>query len=203
MVIPLILNAKQVIGNKQSTIYQKPFWDNKYYKFDHSNFPKVSVKSHKQKIDHRLYMNGIVTVNVPARFIWKISKDLETFKGISEHIISVEHNHRFNFAVFKLSAYGYFTNESVKVKYVEKGGNYYVNFSVFEGFFKGANAQLKIAKKTRRNTDVSLQVTYDYKEWPMPKLFIEFGIEVVLQKIASKIKTFLQKEYQNKVSQNG
>lgn len=193
--IPNIVFSKLIIGNEQSTIYEKPFWEKKSYKLNHTNFPKVSVRSIKQPIDHRLIMNGVVNIKVPSGYFWKELQNLENFQKASSHITSIKHDQGQKFAVMQFSAYGYYTRESMRVSYTEDEKYYYINFLVKLGFFKGANAQMKLLKKTQRNTDVSVQVIYNYKQWPVPKLFLEFGIEVVLQKMASTVKTFLQDKY--------
>jgi len=66
-----------------------------------------------------------------------------------------------------------------------------IRFAVDDGSFKGMTGDFGF-EDYKGKTLLTFHSEYKYKVLPMPAFFVEFALEIVLQQVAGKMRTFLE-----------
>jgi hypothetical protein len=66
---------------------------------------------------------------------------------------------------------------------------------VISGVMTGMRGTLLVRDAGFQRANISLVGEYHYSEWPIPKLFLEFGLEVVLQKFAERLRSLIEADF--------
>lgn len=69
-----------------------------------------------------------------------------------------------------------------------------IRFKVIEGHFLGLEGTMGFRELNEKNpsTEVSLQVRHEAREIPIPKFLVGFALEVVIQNVAKKMRTYFE-----------
>lgn len=77
-----------------------------------------------------------------------------------------------------------------------------IHFEIVRGTLTGAEGDLSFEdvhfEGIGHRTEVGISGHYDFVHFPLPKMFAEFGIEVILQRAAIKMRDFLENSYKNR-----
>jgi hypothetical protein len=149
----------------------------------------VSVKATSENDKkHHLHMQGIGEVNAPYEYTKKWTMHFEHLKRVSDFAREVKWNPITRTLFFHTEAFGYHARMHLKV-------DKELNFEVVRGVFTGMKGQIKVHKRVFAKSLVSISTHYDYSQWNIPKLFLEFGLEVVLQKFAERLRSLIEKDF--------
>ncbi len=176
---------------------KQPFWEarpkaqSKIYE-DKEIVVSVTAKKSDKKTT-RLTMLGIGVLNRPIAKAFKLSKDFSNLKKVSDYIKDVQFNNHNSRLYLHSKAFGYHAIMFMNYQFVESKGQKEIRFHIFKGTFAGMIGVIRFKDYKRRKSEIQLLAQYDYVDLKIPKFFIEFGLEVVLQKIASKLRVFIEK----------
>lgn len=178
---------------------EKPFWDRKP-----GELPKilkdrkipVAVKS-EEKADgkHHLRLQGIGEVSAPFEYTKKWTTNFNQLARVSDYAREVKWSPLSRRLYLHTEAFGYHARMRLKVDQKDSEKARELNFQVVGGVFTGMKGVLKVHDHGFSKSLVSIDAHYDYTKWVLPKLFLEFGLEVVLQKFAGSLRALIEKDF--------
>lgn len=69
-----------------------------------------------------------------------------------------------------------------------------IAYKLVGGPMTGFAGQIDFVKVAERKCEVGFVGEYKYDNFPIPRLFLEFGMEVVLQRMAARLRAFTEEE---------
>lgn len=182
---------------------EKPFWrvkppllkkiiDNRDIIVSVSTLERVEKKSGL----HTLLMRGGGMVKKESTLVFAEVLKYENLKKVSERIVEVQFSSEKNELYVHCEAFNYHARMWMSVTPLhEKGENSdpKLKFKVLRGNFVGMEGEFIFENYKPGITLMGFNATFDYKTLPMPRFFVEFGLEIVLQKVARDMRAFLEK----------
>jgi len=196
-VLPLFISLATAAASVPDLhLKSQKFWEkNKkvYSRLENQRDIIVTVKTQKLSPKQSLLeLQGIGIVSADCDHSYKLAKDLNNLGGISTFIKKVRFNKKTKKFYMKVEAFLFVAELNMDVDFVESSAQKIIKFRVYDGTFKGLLGNLIFKDYKRRKTEIQFLADFPYTELPFPKFFIEFGLEVVIQKIAVKMRSFLE-----------
>lgn len=178
-----------------------PFWKSKpdvYQKIIEERAVIVSV-THKNPTEkdgnYNLSFKAAGLVGVPLEFYKKKMQEYEKLPQISQYIKESKFDSTKNELYFWGEAYGFHAKMWMQILTSTVGEEFFLNWSVVRGHLTGMKGLIKAEDYRRQKIELSLIGTYDAKKLGMPMILLNFGLEIVLQQVANKIRNYLEAEY--------
>lgn len=182
-----------------------PFWRTKpkvFKKITDERAIVVSVTAdEKAPGPHTLKMQGGGLTRRSAEFIFNETQKYEKLTQVSEHVREVKWDAQKKELYVHTEAFQYharmtMTVEPIAAKNVPGGDGKTsrLQFKVIRGHFTGMEGAFTYEEFKPEATLMGFEATYKYINLPMPRFFIEFGLEVVLQKVAARMRTYLENQ---------
>ena len=151
-------------------------------------------KSERKNYKHKLLMQGIGLVNTPVHEAFRIAKNFNNLKKVSDHIIESKYTEENGQLFMHSEAFGYHAKMHMNTQVSEGEQKKSIRFQIYEGVFSGMVGVIRFVEQGSGKSEIQLLCEYHYEKLAIPKLFVEFGLEVVIQKIAAKMRTFLESQ---------
>lgn len=182
----------------------EPFWKRKekiYQRVKSERMVAVKVTAiadeSKGKDFRRMKMLGAGHSHVPTRFAFDQACAFDKLPKMSSYIRHVSHHKEIGQVAMHSQAFGYKAFMRMQVDPQWQGEKGRIGVRVIEGTFEGMTATLLLEPLDPTHTEISLTAQYDYEKLPIPAFFVEFGLEVVVQKVAERMRAFAEQEYQD------
>jgi hypothetical protein len=177
----------------------EPFWraKEKVYERIQNREVIVSVKSLPRTSGpkHQLSISGGGQVSAPCPFVFEASKDYETFALESGYVDRAKFDSASQVMEARLSAYGYKSDIALKVE----SKNSALIYEIIKGPVKGMKGEFQFLEtKSPAKCDVGLVGEYSYDKFPIPEIFLRFGMEFMLQRMAGRLRSYCENLYQKK-----
>jgi hypothetical protein len=175
----------------------KPFWQSKPRVFERVVEQREIVvlvaneKSEKPPSVLRLQGGGYVRQH-PRRVFSEV-QNYHSLKDLSDYVREVRFDAEKQQVFLHTEAFGYHARMTMKVTPEELPGSRRLHFVVVEGNFKGMTGAFTFEDFKSGQTLMGFDARYEHVKLPMPAFFVEFGLEVILQKMAGRMRTFLEK----------
>lgn len=179
---------------------EKPFWQAKEKAIERIKNREilVVVKSAPKDQGKLLLAQGGGRVNAPAEFTFQRALEYEQLPKHSSFIEEAIFNKEAQELTIKVSAYGYHDKFRIKLDVRDKMDPKEVGYTVVEGSLKGFSGLFWFQPLEAKTSEVGLEGRLEYDEIPVPKIFIEFGMEVVMQRLAGKLREYAETEFKRK-----
>lgn len=159
------------------------------------NAEKLSTKSAEGNTSI-LRMEGGGLVKADAQAVYSEAQKYNELKEVSEHVLEVRVGPSPQDLFLHTAAFNYHARMTMRVTPEVAGdGVRHLRFVVIEGNFKGMKGEFSFvdyADSHQKGALMGFHAEYKYKVLPMPQFFVEFGLEVVLQRVASRMRSFLE-----------
>lgn len=176
-----------------------PFWKMKQKarkKVQENQSILVSVKSRQQQDKrHLLTMVGGGQIKTPVKFAYDQSKKLGELKDYSEYIVASKWNPELRTLYLHTVAFKYHAIMRLSVDFFESEDFYEIRWKHDQGVFKGLRGVIRFSHKDAKTSEIGLQTEYFYQDLKIPKFFVEFGLEVALHRVASRIRAVVEKKF--------
>lgn len=198
--------AKTLSLAKDTPKDQLPFWKGKKALLERMRDQRaifVSVKSEKVSRDPELIrfsMQGAGWVSRNKETSFRVAQQFSKLKDVSSHFKTVQYNPTQQQLFLITEALGYQARMILDIRPVEEDWRSELQWKVVWGHFKGMTGVIGFEKAEEDKTEVSLTARYEAKELPLPKILVGFALEVVTQKVAEKMRSFI--ETQNIISES-
>lgn len=178
---------------------EKPFWEKKpgeLSKIIKDRKIPVAVKSTEQADKkHHLRLQGIGEVSAPFEYTKKWTANLNQLIRVSGYAREVNWNPISRRLYLHTEAFGFHARMRLKVDQKDADKARSLNFEVVSGVMKGMKGVLKVHDHGFSKSLVSIDADYYYSKWALPKIFLEFGLEVVLQKFAGRLRSLIEADF--------
>lgn len=182
---------------------EAPFWKAKekiYAKIRDEKAIVVSVKAEHENADpkkpHIMIMSGGGMISTPQNFAYERSLDFSNLKKVSSHVRRADYNAKDQTLDLHTEAFNYHAHMKLKVDRVENNSEKAILFKVIQGHFLGMEGKVSFNEVSALRSEIGFAAGYRYDKLPFPKFFVEFGLEVVIQKIAALLRTNIENQYQ-------
>jgi hypothetical protein len=157
----------------------------------------VSVKRENVGRENKLIrftMNGAGLVAKPKDFCFEVSQRYEKLKEISHHFRTVEFDAKTRQLFLVTEALGYQARMILKLTPVSEDWRSELQWEVVWGHFKGMKGIVGYERIDERRTEVSIQAIFEAAELPLPKILMGFALEVITQKVAEKMRSYIESQ---------
>ncbi len=184
-----------------SAIAEPPFWKakDKVYTRIQNREVIVSVKSIERpgsSFKNQLSMAGGGQAAAPCDYMFKVSQDYAPIAKSSGYMEDVLWLADERVLLARIVAYGYRAKIAVKLDAVKgEGVDPHLNFEVVKGPMTGMKGRFTFASAGVKKCDVGLAGEYGYDKFPIAQIFLRFGMEVMFQRMASRMRTYAEGRY--------
>lgn len=179
---------------------EKPFWQTKEKAIERIKDREilVVVKSAPKDQGKLLLAQGGGRVKAPAEFTFQRAQDYEQLPNHTRFIEEAVFNQKAQELTIKVSAFGYRDRFRIKLDVRDKLDPKEVGYEVIEGSLKGFRGLFWFQPLDSKTSEVGLEGRLIYDTIPVPKIFIEFGMEVVMQRLAGKLREYTEGEFKKR-----
>lgn len=137
-------------------------------------------------------MNGVGVVERSKDHCFKVAQRYEKLKDVSSHFKTVNYDPANSQVLMVAEALGYQSRMILQLTPVSEDWRSEIQWEVVWGHFKGMKGVIGFEAIDSMRTEVSLQARYEAAELPLPKVLMGFALEVVTQKVAEKMRTYME-----------
>ena len=180
---------------------EMPFWKAKekvYKRVAEQREVVVSVKVNKLSGSTKeLVMQGAGHASTPLDFTYQEAKKFENFPKMSGYVRETQYTPQTKQLFMHSEAFGYHARMLFQLDFKESDEKRKViSYKIISGVFAGMQGELAFEDVGRRKTEISMTGVYPFEKLPVPAFFAEFGLEVILQKMATRIRAYVEEQYQ-------
>ena len=70
-----------------------------------------------------------------------------------------------------------------------------IHYEVLGGSLAGLTGHFDFLSLSAQKTEVGIESQFQYDKLPIPQFFVEFGMEVAFQRLATSLRTYVEREY--------
>lgn len=138
-------------------------------------------------------------MNVPVNYAYAAATHYDNLKRVSDYVKEVKFNAQAQELFLHLVAFGYHAKVKLKLSEESKDNKKYLQWRVLEGVFPGMTGYISFENVKNSKSEVAIWGEHTYSEWPIPKLFLEFGLEVVLQRFGQSLRALVEADFKSGV----
>jgi hypothetical protein len=175
-----------------------PFWKAKekvYQRIKDGEVIVVVTSSPGIKTKHQLRINGAGHVNAPRDFVFERSQHYEDLPKVSSYIRGAKFNPETRILNIVISAFGHSADMDIRIDPKATADPRQIAFELVRGPMQGLNGVFNYAELPKAKTEVGIEGQFHYDTFPIAKLFLEFGMEVVFQRMATGLRSHVESEY--------
>lgn len=186
-----------VSGSAGSPFTTKPFWEGKpklEVRLREERAILVSVRTERGTVDKSadlFTINGVGHVRRDAETVFSLAKQFDRLKEISDVFQIVKYEPKTNRVFVICEALGYQARMLVRVEPTLPPVRE-IQFKVIEGHFVGLEGVMAFRELPAAQTEASLRVRHEAREIPIPRILVGFALEVLIQKVALKMRTHFE-----------
>lgn len=199
-----MLNLFLALIAATDVLAETPFWKakEKVYARVQNREIIVSVKAVEKadsRFKHELSMSGGGQADAPCSSMFKISQDFVPIAKSSGYLDEISWDAGEKKMRARIKAYGYNAKIVMKLQPTEpEGADPYLAYEVTKGPMEGMTGRFTFSQAGSKKCDVGMHGTYGYDEFPIPQFFLRFGMEVMFQRMASRMRVFAEEQYGKK-----
>lgn len=181
-----------------------PFWKRKEKIFRGLKEDRqiaVAVNARKPKVvegvKEELYLQGAGHVRAPLDFTFARAQSYEAFPKMTSMITHSHYDAKNQLLDMTMEAFGYRAHLKMKVEPgPTEGPQRDIRFCVVEGVFANTGVVFRLDELEKGRTQISLTALKGFDKLPMPRFFVEFGLEIALKVAAGKMRSFVEEAFE-------
>lgn len=167
---------------------------------------KITVSVNKKDLP-----SGRVQFSIAAAGVVKATRekcfpaaqDYGRLKTVSEHFKTAEFNANYHQLFLVTEALGYQARMILEILPVRASWRDELQFKILGGHFTGMSGAFGFESISERETEVSILAEFEGSEFPLPKVLMGFALEVIVQKVAEKMRTTIESSAKASISASG
>lgn len=144
--------------------------------------------------EKKLELTGGGLVAAPRVTVYEVAQRYEDLPKYSDFIKSAKYDPVTRLVTLELSAFNYKSTMQVEVKPSQNDQAAQMEYTVRTGPLSGLTGRVIMTGLPRGKTEVGLEGEFKYTEFPLPQIFLEFGIELAFRRLAFKLRTQAEQE---------
>ena len=180
---------------------KQPFWRKKeklWHRLLEQREVVVAVKTQSSQIagfKEELYMQGAGIVDAPLARTYAVAQRFDSYPKMSRFVKSAAYNPETKTLTMHTSAFKYDAHLRMELRLLTPAiDRREIRFRVIEGAFRGLTGVVGFSELTPNRTEIALTAQMAFLHLPMPKFFVEFGLEVALRLLATNMRACVEKE---------
>lgn len=158
----------------------------------------VKLNESKQNSVKTLIMQSIGVVNVPLKQSFEFASNLENYTRMSKYIEKIQVYKTKKLLYARTRAFNYYAEflvQTMQIKPNNEGAQ--LQWRVVGGLFEGMVIVFNLRPLNEHKTEVVMTAKYKFKTLPLPlpKFFVEFGLEVIMQETGKELSKLLEADY--------
>jgi hypothetical protein len=180
---------------------EAPFWKSKEKAYERIKNGEilVAVKSGDVKepglAKNLLIIQGGGRVGAPADFVYKKALEFDRLGKVSGYIKSAKFNPAAQTLDLVVGAFGFEGKMRMLMKMKPEADPRQIEFLVQSGSMQGLSGTFTFENIGPQKTEVGIDSRFRYDEFPAPRVFLEFGLEVVFQRMAARLRAYVEEEF--------
>ncbi|MCB0386166.1 MAG: hypothetical protein KDD43_12300 [Bdellovibrionales bacterium] len=153
----------------------------------------VAEEKNKERPLNRLRMTGAGHMKSPANFSFDRVREFHRLKDLSDYVRESTFDEKKSRLYLHVAAFNYHARMLMEIVFQKpEKGQHQILFHIVTGTMQGLRGVVQLEDVERRGAEISMTAFYDYDKLPIPQFFIEFGLEVVLQKMAETLRAHVE-----------
>jgi hypothetical protein len=190
-----------LISSQAFATLPEPFWNKpallKKLKEDREVLVSVTTDSLPETAKDqakrvRFNMSGVGYVRKAKEHCFKLAQEYPRLKEVSDHFKQLEWDAKKSELFIVTEALGYQARMIMKMTPVSEATRDAIQFEVIWGQFRGMKGEIDFDTIDASTTQESLRATYESSSLPLPKILMGFALEVIVQKVAEKMRTYIE-----------
>ena len=177
-----------------------PFWKakDKVYERVKEGEIIVAVKAEEAtSTQKRLTIAGGGQVAAPRDHVLRLARDYNQVARLSGFVEKSVYHSDTGVMDLHLSIFGHHADVKVAVESPASAEPPRLTFRILEGPMQGLRGQLDFVALGPSKTEVGIEGEYAYTRFPLPRFFLEFGLEVAFQKMAARLRQKVESSYRD------
>lgn len=161
------------------------------------------VSKRGQQARKQLKLSGAGLIEAPPEFSSNRIREFYRLKELSQYVKESTFNQRQKQLFLHVAAFDYHARMLMEIFFNDQlKGRRQILFHVVAGTLSGMKGVVEIRDIERLKSEFSMTALYDYDKLPIPQLFVEFGLEMVLKQMAEKIRSMVETLYRSQGSKS-
>lgn len=141
----------------------------------------------------RFSIKGAGIVNRPIATCFQVAQDYPRLKEVSDNfkVVNLDRGAQELFLITE--ALGYQARMILKLSPSYSEPISKIKWWISWGVLQGMRGELAFEKLNEHRTEISIHGVYEAAEFPLPRIFMGFALEVVTQKVAQKMREFIER----------
>lgn len=183
----------------------RPFWQTKEKVYERIKNGEIIVSVHSEEnqtsamIKSKLLVQGGGWVLAPLDFVYKEALKFDQLPKVSGYVTEARFDSATGILKLKWSAFGHQSEMALKLKLSGDNAVRKMDYVIISGPLEGFAGCFEFVSVSSDKTQVGMSGTLGYDRLPIPKIFLEFGLEVVFQKMASRLRGHVEDLYKKEV----
>lgn len=196
----MFLTAQAVFGA------DLPFWKSKEKVYERVKGGEiiVAVKTIEGKkpdpAKYHMTVLGGGHVNAPASFVFEKALEFNELARVSGFIKSAKFDPASEILDLKVSALGFEGEMKVLIKAKPESEPRQIDFLVTKGGMQGLSGRFTFTDVGIKKSEIAIDSSFKYDKFPAPRVFLEFGLEVVFQRMAARLRAHVEQEFKRKAA---
>ena len=187
---------------------EAPFWKAKPKVFERIQNGEVIVSVTNQKVSEasmpkqRMHLSGAGRVSAPCGFAFRTAQNHEELAKLSGYISNAKYDPKTQVMEFTVSAFFHTSTMGVEIKPFERSAASsaekipaHIDYRLVSGPMKGLGWNVIFSEIEAKKCEIGVDGEYRYDDFPIPRIFLEFGLEMVLQGMAKRLRSHTEQAY--------
>jgi hypothetical protein len=178
---------------------EQPFWKSKpkvYERIQNREvIVSVSEAAGAAQGRHVLRLSGAGQVAAPCDFVFKNAQRYEELAKTTGYVEKFQLDPGGQTMQVAIRVFGFSSEFKVQAIVKEGATPKALEFTVLTGPMNGFTWGLAFDPVQPSKCEVAISGEYSYETFPIPKLFLEFGLEVIFQRIAQRLRGFVEESF--------
>jgi hypothetical protein len=178
---------------------ETPFWKAKPKVYERIQEREVIVRVNSSKNPSappaaQLDTAGGGQVNAPCAFVFKTMQNYEQLTKASDDIKAAHYAAKEQTLKLRVEAFAFKADLLIEVKPVGPPDQA-ILYRILQGPMTGYRGRVELQAVAKNNCEVGFSGEYQFDKFPIPKLFLDFGLEVIFQRMAIRLRGYVEDEY--------
>lgn len=176
-----------------------PFWKTKakVYQRIQNREVIVSVRSTSDSSPplHTLHVEGGGQVRAPRDFVFGMAQKYDELAKMSDYITRSNYNVETHVLDLRIEAFSHTADMQVELKAFAEEEPLRIAYRIVSGPLQGYAGSVTFAAVNAGKSEVGISGEYKYDQFPIPRFFLQFGLEVVMQKMAWRLRSSVEEKW--------
>lgn len=175
-----------------------PFWKAKEKVYERVKNGEIIVAVKSQSVSEPGTAKNLMTIHggghtgAPIDFVYAKATDFEQLGKVSGYIKSARFDADQGVLEITVAAFGF---EGKMKLILQLHPPQRIEFLVASGSMQGMTGTILLTSLSPLKTEVGVETRFRYNDFPAPRVFLEFGLEVVFQRMAARLRAYVEEEY--------